>query len=131
MSFLLGVTEFYKVSLGFAAKPRIPLYVFFLLLVMECIGILKRKISRIVWGNLNFPALASWSEKFLGFFGGKFEFSALASWSKKFLGFFGGNLNAPDLASWSEKFLGFFGGNLNFSALASWSEKFRGFLGGI
>ena len=45
----------------------------FSLLVTECIGILKRKVSRIFLGNLNFPALASWSEKFLGFFGGNLK----------------------------------------------------------
>jgi len=31
---------------------------------------LERKVSGIFWRNLNFPASATWSEKFLGFFGG-------------------------------------------------------------
>ena len=51
---------------GEAANPTI-CYVFF---PTECIGILKRKVSGIFWGNLNFPAIVTWSEKFRGFFGG-------------------------------------------------------------
>ena len=58
-------------------------------MVTECIGILKRKVSGIFWGNLNFPALVLGAKSF-GDFLGELEFSCLGTWSEKFRGFFGG-----------------------------------------